>query len=116
MLKARQGGFGGIQQIAQHGDIACHIFNARLPMRRAGSVDNMRNVRPRRDGAGQPRPIPKIGGDPGDAHAGVAPGQANRREAGVAFCCFQHAAGGGAAGANNQGDAGIGHNDILRPG
>ena len=25
-------------------------------------------------------------------------------------------AGGGAAGANNQGDAGIGHNDILRPG
>ena len=114
MGKTRQGGFGGIEQIAQHGDIARHILNAGFAVWRAGGIDDMRNVRPRGDGARERWPIPEIGGDPGNAIARVAPRQANRREAGVALRCFQHAAGGSAAGADNQGDAGIGHDDFLR--
>ena len=116
MLKARQRCLRRIQQIAQHGDIAGHIFNAGFAMWRAGGIDNMRDIGPRRDGARKCWPIPKIGGDPGAAHARVAPGQANRRKAWIALRGLHHAAGRSAAGADNQGDTGIGHNDFLRIG
>ena len=116
MLKARQRCLRRIQQIAQHGGIAGHIFNAGFAMWRAGRIDNMRNVRPRRDGARERCAIPKIGGDPGNARTRVAPGQANGREARVMLGGFHNAAGGSAAGADNQGDTGIGHNDFLRVG
>jgi hypothetical protein len=61
-------------------------------------------------------PIPKIGGDPGNTRTRVAPGQANRREAWIALRGFHHAACRSAAGADNQGDTGIGHNHFLRIG
>ena len=116
MLKARQRCLRRVQQIPQHGDIAGHIFNARLPMRRAGSVDNMRNVRPGGDGTRERWPIPKICGDPGNTRTRVAPGQANGREARVMLGGFHDATCGSAAGADNQGDTGIGHNNFLQIG
>ena len=76
----------------------------------------MRNVRPCGDGLRERWPIPKIGGDPGNARTRVAPGQANRREARVMLGGFHDAACRSAAGADNQGDTGIGHNHFLRMG
>jgi hypothetical protein len=116
MLKARQRCLRRIQQIAQHGDIAGHILHASFAMWRAGGINNMGNVRPCGDGLRERWPIPKIGGDPGNARTRVAPGQANGREAWIALRGFHHAARGSAAGADNQGDTGIGHNDFLRIG